>query len=117
MSKFNEVIFSNYEFNNKLFEAYKNNIFNGLIYIGNYFNKPVDNLPSSITHLTFGKSFNLPVDNLPSSITHLTFGESFNLPVDNLPNRLSHLIFNNNYYYKNNKELLNKYKNIEILFK
>ena len=34
------------------------------------FNKSVDNLPSSLTHLTFGYRFDQKVDNLPSSLTH-----------------------------------------------
>lgn len=38
------------------------------------FNKSVDSLPSSLTHLTFGYYFDQLVDKLPSSITHLTFG-------------------------------------------
>ena len=29
--------------------------------------------------------FNQPVDNLPSNLTHATFGELFNQSVDNLP--------------------------------
>ena len=81
ISKFNKVIFSDFKLNDKLFkvytsyklfEAYENDKFNGLKYVGNYFNKPVNNLPNSLTHLVFGKSFNLPVDNLPCSLTHLT---------------------------------------------
>ena len=49
------------------------------------FNKPVDNLPNSVTDLTFGFAFNQLVDNLPNSLTHLTFGWNFNQLVDNLP--------------------------------
>ena len=49
------------------------------------FNKPVDNLPESLTHLEFGDHFNQPVDNLPSGLTHLEYGNCFNQPVDNLP--------------------------------
>ena len=57
ISKFDKVIFSNYKLNDKLFEAYKNNKFNSFKYIGNEFNSPVDNLSSSLTHLTFGQYF------------------------------------------------------------
>jgi hypothetical protein len=68
------------------------------------FNRPVNNLPNSITHLTFGEQFNQPVGhqgcedincprNLPNSITHLTFGYIFNQPVNNLPNSITHLTF------------------------
>jgi hypothetical protein len=83
-----------------------------------YFNKPVDNLPKNLTHLTFGYSFNQPVNylpktlthlifgcrfnqsvnNLPLSLTHLTFGNMFNRPVDNLPKNLTHLFFVDNYH-------------------
>ena len=59
------------------------------------FNKPVDNLPNSLTHLEFeiNSEFNQPVDHLPESLTHLKFGLKFNQPVDNLPNTLIHLEF------------------------
>jgi hypothetical protein len=41
----------------------------------------VDNLPQSLTHLTFveDSKFNQPVDNLPSSLTDLTFGDRIDL--------------------------------------
>ena len=82
------------------------------------FNKSVDNLPNSITNLTFGRYFNQLVDatrknkiftgapknnivfdgdNLPNSLTHLTFGFSFNKSVDNLPNSITHLKFGWNF--------------------
>ena len=57
------------------------------------FNQEVNHLPSSITHLTFGKSFNKEVNNLPYSITHLTFGETFNQKIDYLPSSITHLTF------------------------
>jgi hypothetical protein len=83
-----------------------------------YFNQPVNNLPETLTHLTFGRqtpvrlahpkimnihnclrchNFNQSVDNLPNSLTHLTFGNSFNQPVDNLPETLTHLTFGYNF--------------------
>ena len=37
--KFNILIFSNYQLNYKLFEAYKNNNFENLTYYRNHFNK------------------------------------------------------------------------------
>ena len=40
------------------------------------YNQSVDNLPQSLTHLSFGRSFN-PVVKLPQSLTHLTFGYDF----------------------------------------
>lgn len=57
------------------------------------FNQPVDNLPKGLTHLTFGESFDESVDNLPETLTHLTFGEAFDQFVDNLPKGLTHLTF------------------------
>lgn len=57
LSKFNKLIFSNYKLNNKLFEVYGNlkcfdDIFcRNLKHYINKFNKSVNNLPSSITHL------------------------------------------------------------------
>jgi hypothetical protein len=57
------------------------------------FNQSVVNLPSTITHLTFGYNFNQSVDNLPSTIIHLTFGYYFNQSVDNLPSTITHLTF------------------------
>ena len=53
----------------------------------------VDQIPNSITHLTFGFHFNQSVDQLPNSITHLTFGFYFNQSVDKLPNSITHLTF------------------------
>jgi hypothetical protein len=61
--------------------------------LGHFFNQPVNNLPTKLTHLTFGKNFNHYVDNLPLSLTHLTFGEKFNKKVDKLPLSLTHLTF------------------------
>jgi hypothetical protein len=82
------------------------------------FNQPVNNLPNSITHLTFGVYFNQQVDatrkneiftgapknkivfdgdNLPNSITHLTFGVAFDKPVDKLPNSITHLTLGTNF--------------------
>jgi hypothetical protein len=66
------------------------------------FNKPIGcancnhdlcpkNLPSSITHITFGWNFNQPVNFLHEGITHLFFGANFNQQVDNLPSTVTHL--------------------------
>jgi hypothetical protein len=43
------------------------------------FNKKVDNLPKSLTHLTFNGTFNKKVNNLPHGLTHLTFGHLKNI--------------------------------------
>ena len=91
------VIFLEYRFNNVLspeilefLSEYQK------VKFGSCFNKPVDNLPNSLTHLEFG-DFNQPVDNLPNSLTHLEFGDDFNQPVDNLPNSIVHLEFGWNF--------------------
>ena len=39
------------------------------VLFGIHFNKSVDNLPNSLTHLRFGFVFNQRVDNLPNSLT------------------------------------------------
>ena len=62
------------------------------------FNRIVNNLPSSVTHLIFADCFNQSVDKLPESITHLTFGYHFNQKVDNLPKNLTHLTLGPNFY-------------------
>ena len=64
---------------------------------GRHFNQRADKLPSSSTHLTFGYNFNQEVNNLPLSLTHLTFGYNFNQEVDNLPPKLTHLTFGSNF--------------------
>ena len=100
LSKYQKVIFSNFKLENSLFEAYRRiHNFNAKDYICNKFNKLVDNLPNSITHLTMEYEFNQSVDNLPNSITDLTFRNKFNQPVDNLPKNIKQikLIKNNNY--------------------
>ena len=61
--------------------------------LGDDFNQPLGNLPSSLTHLSFGESFNQPVDELPDNITHLTFGLDFNRNVGALPGAVIHLVF------------------------
>ncbi len=49
------------------------------------FNQPVDNLPLSLTHLTFGFNFNQKLNNLPLSLTHLEVNFMFSHKLDNLP--------------------------------
>jgi hypothetical protein len=56
------------------------------------FNKPICNLPLSVTTLYFGRQFNQSITNLPSSITKITFGNNFNSPVT-FPPFLTHLTF------------------------
>jgi len=93
LKDYRKIIFSNYNLDDSLFERYENNNFKNIKIIGSDFNHSVDNLPSIVTHLTFGFHFNCPVDNLQSSITHLTFGFYFYHTVDNLPSSITHLTF------------------------
>ena len=90
LSNYKKLVFSDYELSDNLFEKYEpdNSIFKG-----SKFNQEVNNLPNSLTHLTFGQNFNQEVNVLPNSITHLTFGICFNQKVNNLPNSLTHLTF------------------------
>jgi hypothetical protein len=67
------------------------------LFFSDDFNQPVDNLPLSLTHLTFGFNFNQSVDKLPLSLTHLYFGCWFNQPVDNLPTNLTYLFFSDDF--------------------
>ena len=87
-----------YDFNEELIDLPKDTktiIFyeEYILDIFSHFNKPLTNLPESLTHLTFGFNFNQPVVNLPKSLIHLTFGYCFNQSVDCLPSRLTHLTF------------------------
>ena len=115
LSNYKQIIFSNYELNDELFDAYANNEFKNLKYIGSKYDLQIVfpqkliytcicsyltlghkfnheiNLPENLTHLTFGFHFNQSV-NLPKNITHLTFGGNFNQPV-NLPENLTYLTF------------------------
>ena len=52
-----------------------------------HFNESLDNLPSTITHLTLGKLYNQPLNNLPLTVTHLTIG----VRVSAVPQSITHL--------------------------
>ena len=98
ISNYAKLIFSNYTLDNKLFKAYENNDFhdnhfNGLYYKCSKFNQKVNNLPYSLTHITFSDDFNQKVNDLPQTITHLIFGWCFNQEVNKLPQNLIHLTF------------------------
>ena len=93
LNNYKKIIFSNCVLDESLFDVNENRNFKALKYIDSKFNQLIDNLPPSITHLTFGTCFNQLIDNLPSSITHLTFGHCFNQLVDNLPSTINHLTF------------------------
>jgi hypothetical protein len=97
LEKYNNVIFSDYELNEDLFDAYENLDFKGLKLIYSGFNKKVE-LPPNLTHLTFGWYFDIKVE-LPSNLTHLTFGDEFTQKVE-LPPNLTHLTFGWNFNQK-----------------
>jgi hypothetical protein len=80
------------------------------ITFGDEFNETIirDNIPESVTSLTFGKNFNnggerlIIKNNLPTELTSLTFGDKFNnnnLPISggDLPERLTSLTFGKNF--------------------
>jgi hypothetical protein len=59
------------------------------------FNKPLDDLPNTITHLTLGSKFNQSLNYLPKSLTYLNLRECNNLDIisfDHLPSNLIKLI-------------------------
>ena len=56
-----------------------------------HFDEPVNDLPSTITHLTFGYIFDQPVDNLPNGLVYLKLGDNFNKPIKKLPVSLKQL--------------------------
>ena len=62
-----------------------------IVEFGLLFNKPIEHLPDSLTHLTFGWYFNKSVL-LPNSLIDLIFGNFFNQSVL-LPNSLIYLTF------------------------
>jgi len=55
-----------------------------------YFNQSINNLPQSITFISFGSFFNKPINNLPQNIEKIFFERSFQYvnPVNNLPQNL-----------------------------
>ncbi len=112
LNVYKKIIFSNYDLDNDLFEKYENNNFQGLENIVSNFNQSIDNLPSSITHLTFSHNFNQLVDNLPSSITHLTFGYYFNQTVNNLPRFIEYIKLPISY----DKKILNIPKRLKKIY-
>lgn len=74
-----------------------------ILYLGDSFNQPLDNLPSNIKHITFftdaksdnWSSFNYPIDNLPSCLESLELMScKFNQSIDYLPLSLKYLKLN-----------------------
>ena len=111
LSNYKKIIFSDYKLCNNLFDAYLNNKFNNLKYNNSKFNLPVNLLPPTPTHLTFGCNFNQQcnlssnvkylklssdnnylINNLPNGVEELILGEYFNSELNNLPNRVKKII-------------------------
>jgi hypothetical protein len=65
--------------------------------IDHNFNPEHFSIPTSVTHLTFGRGFNQPLveDSIPESVTHLTFGHRFDQPFvkGSIPESVTHLTF------------------------
>lgn len=49
------------------------------------YNKPIHNLPSSVTKLSMNPYFNQPMNDLPINLKHLHLGLYYNFEFDNLP--------------------------------
>ena len=109
----NEYNFSQDSFVIELMKKYKK------VIIGDLYNQYIDFLPDGVTHLILGRRFNKPIMNLPHTLTNLiiasneiaycdfnqsldylpegleyfTIGlnQGFNMPINNLPAGLKHL--------------------------
>jgi hypothetical protein len=73
----------------------------------------IDNLPSSLTHLTLGLYFNQMINNLPSSLTHLTLGGYFNHIIKKIPKNIKKIYVVDGEQYEQIPEEYRKY--IELL--
>ena len=56
-----------------------------------YFNKPLDNLPVTLTYLVICEPFNRRLDFLPAGLKHLELPIGYNQSLDNLPSGLEYL--------------------------
>ena len=85
------IIYNNkYEYNEIIDKINEGYIFKKICYIA--YDK---NIPSSVTHLTFGYFFNQDIKGcIPSSVTHLTFGWKINQDIKEcIPSSVTHLTF------------------------
>ena len=101
ISKYNELIFSNYDDYNIIFKTnnkYCNEYEQNFKY--SIFNKQII-IPQNITHLIFGCKFNQQVT-IPHIVTHLTFDCEFNQQVT-IPENVIHLTFG---YYFNQQVII-----------
>lgn len=81
------------------------------LFIGVYFNKPLNNLPKNLKKLEFEYSsiFDHPIDNLPIGLETLVLSGEFNQEINFLPSGLKELIFKNGYF---NQEINNLPSNL-----
>lgn len=81
-------LYLNKQFNNSIhFDA--NSIIKN-IYFGDYYDRPIDNLPLSVKYISLGEKYNCNLDYLPESIEEIYINSNhFNQPLDNLPNNIS----------------------------
>ena len=61
-----------------------------------YFTQQVDNLPKTLTHLTFDYCFNQPLDNLPCNIKYLSIDCNSKI-INNLPQYIEELVIKTKY--------------------
>ena len=100
MEKLNNDIFNiNKPLNYTILEEIKNY---SKIRFGYSFNFPVDNLPSTITHIAFDNRFNQFVNNLPVNLKNLSSGYKISLCLIILINQLiNYLEQESNIFYTN----------------
>jgi len=76
------------------------------VVLGDSINKFIDFLPDGVTHLQLGRRFNKPIMNLPRSLTHLIIAANevaycdFNQSLDYLPEGLEYLTIRLNQVFK-----------------
>ena len=87
------LIFENY--NHPIDNCIPKNVI--LISFGNYFNQPINknSIPDGVLYLYFGKSFNQSIENIPSSVIHLSLDWNYGLETETY-----NYVMQNDYYYK-----------------
>lgn len=76
------------------------------VVLGDSINKSMDFLPDGVTHLQLGRRFNKPIMNLPRTLTHLIIAANdiayceFNQSLDYLPEGLEYLTIRLNQVFK-----------------
>jgi len=70
------------------------------LFIGDFFARELENLPSNLRNLTLGGKFNQKLENLPNSLQSLILGDCFNQKLENLPSSLLNLTLGNSFNQK-----------------